>query len=184
MEEKKLTDEEIKSIRYDLVLQKGVAGLDGFASVPHSKLVKYLDLIDRLQSDYSNLKERYVKVLGLNEKVIAEQKAEIERLTEERQNLLDKYHQADEAIDHWFKMYKQTKIENAELQKQVDELKEEREHMQAEIIATEESRLQAVKDTVKEILGFILAKEFEKGDYLTDDELKKLVGEKYGVEVE
>jgi hypothetical protein len=38
-------------------------------------------------------------------------------------------------------------------------------------------------DTAKEILGLILAKEFEKGDYLTDDELKKLVGEKYGVDL-
>jgi hypothetical protein len=75
-----MTDEEIKDIRYDLVLQKGVAGLDGFARVPHSKLIKWLYLIDYLQNDYSNLKERYVKVLDLNEKVIAEQKAEIERL--------------------------------------------------------------------------------------------------------
>ena len=39
-------------------------------------------------------------------------------------------------------------------------------------------------DTAREILGLILAKEFEKGDYLTDDELKKLVGEKYGVDLE
>ena len=43
---------------------------------------------------------------------------------------------------------------------------------------------QAEKDTAKEILGLILAKEFEKGDYLTDDELKELFKERYGVEVE
>jgi hypothetical protein len=42
-----------------------------------------LDLIHRLQEDYSKLKEKYVKVLDLNEKVIAEQKAEIERLKNE-----------------------------------------------------------------------------------------------------
>jgi predicted amidophosphoribosyltransferase len=60
--------------------------------------------------------------------------------------------------------------ENAEFQKQVDELKEERYYTE--------------QDTAKEILGLILAKEFEKGDYLTDDELKKLFEEKYGVEVE
>ena len=39
-------------------------------------------------------------------------------------------------------------------------------------------------DTAKEILGVILAKEFEKGDYLTDDELHELFKERYGVEVE
>lgn len=38
-------------------------------------------------------------------------------------------------------------------------------------------------DTAREILGLILAKEFEKGDYLTDDELKKLFVEKYGVDL-
>lgn len=43
---------------------------------------------------------------------------------------------------------------------------------------------QAEKDTAKEILGVILAKEFEKGDYLTDDELHELFKERYGVEVE
>lgn len=39
-------------------------------------------------------------------------------------------------------------------------------------------------DTAREILGVILAKEFEKGDYLTDDELHELFKERYGVEVE
>lgn len=46
-----------------------------------------LDLIHRLQDDYLKLKERYVKVLDLNEKVIADQKAEIERLTKEHERI-------------------------------------------------------------------------------------------------
>lgn len=57
-------------------------------NTPDSQLVyitgeavfEILDIIHRLQDDYSKLKERYVKVLDLNEKVIYEQKAEIERL--------------------------------------------------------------------------------------------------------
>ena len=93
------------------------------------------------------------------------QKAEIERLTGvvNRLEMADKCGRRMRTVD-------QKKI--AELQKQVDELKDERENMQAE------------KDTAKYILGLILAKEFEKGDYLTDYELKELFKERYGVEVE
>lgn len=75
---------------------------------------------------------------------------------------------------------------NAELQKQVDELKEERENMQAEIIATEESRLQAVKDTAKEILqevGNIVDDGDDRFKY-KDYQWHKDLCKRYGVEVE
>lgn len=85
--EKKLTNEEIVKAFEDekefLLKEEKRTG-----NAPDTQLVyirgeavlKILDLIHRLQEDYSKLKERYVKVLDLNEKVIAEQKAEIERL--------------------------------------------------------------------------------------------------------
>lgn len=74
-----------------------------------------------------------------------------------------------------------------ESQKQVDELKEERENMQAEIIATEEARLQAVKDTAKEIYSAVL--EFcpvhNDGSYSKFISLfEEWLKHKYGVEVE
>ena len=84
--------------------------------------------------------------------LIQRQKAEIERLTEERQSLVTKLNQTDEAVDYWFDKFKAEKdevkrlreekeylngcakqfladyqkceIERVELQKQVDELKE------------------------------------------------------------
>lgn len=119
---------------------------------------KILDLIHRLQADYSNLKERYVKVLGLNEKVIAEQKAEIQRLTREYERITYNKQEYLEWVDGFlrthtvmkdrgedYKMFDRewmcntfwAKIESSldyiidlenqrnELQKQVDELKEE-----------------------------------------------------------
>ena len=71
------------------------------------------------------------------------------------------------------------------LQEEVAVLKEERENMQAEIIATEEARLQAVKDTAKEILA--------KANELWLDtinpnclisKIERWIKERYGVEVE
>ena len=68
------------------------------------------------------------------------------------------------------------------LEKQVDELKEERENMQAEIIATEEARLQKEKDTAKEIWEHIV------DCFLMRSEnkyfFKKWLQERYGVEAE
>ena len=74
-----------------------------------------------------------------------------------------------------------------ESQKQVDELtafKNEAISMSLYGKGRKDGEEVAVKDTAKEILGLILAKEFEKGDYLTDDELHELFKERYGVEVE
>lgn len=81
---------------------------------------------------------------------------------------------------------------------EIERLAEERENMQAEIIATEEARLQTVKDTAKEILQMIvytlfLCREWKNEDYKEgyeqalkdyDNHLEKLFKEFYGVEVE
>ena len=77
------------------------------------------------------------------------------------------------------------------LQKQVDELTEERENMQAEIIATEEARLQAVKSTAKEIYSeigdddilVISTQEYGKIEVVPLERLQEIVKGK-GVEVE
>ena len=69
-----------------------------------------------------------------------------------------------------------------ELQKQVDELIEERENMQSEIIATEEARLQAVKDTAKEICDLIL-EHWQGHDLVECDWLIVAISEKYGVDM-
>ena len=76
MEEKKLTDEKAM-FNY---IANTVLGEVKPLYLRKRIVTEILDLIHRLQSDYSNLKERYVKVLDFNEKVIAEQKTEIERL--------------------------------------------------------------------------------------------------------
>ena len=69
-----------------------------------------------------------------------------------------------------------------ESQKQVNELKEERENMQAEIIATEEARLQAVKSTAKEIWEHVVDCFLmqNKNKYF----FKKWLQERYGLGVE
>lgn len=80
-----------------------------------------LDLIRRLQErvfDYENL-EKHAKKLELEN---IEQKAEIERLTEENGYL-------DGCAKQFLADYQKCEIERAELQKQVDELKEENEKL-------------------------------------------------------
>ena len=156
MNEKKLTDEEIVK-----ALKNASTGYG--AGIVGNLWDLTLDLIDR-------------------------QKAEIERLTEERKtaNMHD--------LMYWFNAYKEcvddcekyvieasdNKSECIRLQKQVDELKEERKNMQAEIIGLESQKEdlyfqnknlqtyidnhepiwkrnteQAVKDTAKEIIAAV-----------------------------
>lgn len=132
--------------------------------------------------------------------LIKRQKAEIERLTEENKELATNKKCETTIFNELcltlgvvkaVEELEKQKKENAELQKQVDELTA----FKTEAISMslygkgrkdgeEVGYRQAVKDTAKEILGLILAKEFEKGDYLTDDELHELFKERYGVEVE
>ena len=111
---------------------------------------------------------------------IVEQKAEIKRLKN--------------AYKEGFEQGKfDSQVKIVELQKQVDELKEERENMQAEIIAMDEARLQAVKDTAKEIFQE-LYNQFS-ADYINHeinnlkdwnyaDFIVSFAKDRYGVEVE
>lgn len=199
MEEKKLTD-----------------GKSMFNYVANDILgqVKPLYLRKRIVTEIFDLIHR---LQGEN----AEQKVQIERLTEDRNQLALCNKGLQDGINEYQADNAELGRKNAELQKQVDELKDERENMQAEILRFEDMKFtqehcdlydenealkqwlkrlnadleyeknwgkiqakQAEKDTAKEILGVILAKEFEKGDYLTDDELHELFKERYGVEVE
>ena len=147
MEEKNLTDKEIvkaltckKEIILEEVNRTNNSVDDLIVCVDAKVVVGALDLIHRLQDDYSNLKERYVKVLGLNEKVIAEQKAEIERLTEDRNQLALCNKGLQDGINEYQADNAELGRKNAELQKQVDELKDERENMQAEILRFEDMK--------------------------------------------
>lgn len=123
MEEKKITDEEIaKAILQSIEYSKTITYFDEWGNCKAIMMADVIDLIHRLHSENT------------------EQKAEIERLTEEREN------------------------------------------MQAEIIATEESRLQAVKSTAKEI--FQIAVDFYDGKDINGDLFLGTLRERYGVEVE
>lgn len=120
MEEKKLTDEEI------------IHNLKYFGEEKlHRK--EALDLIHRLQSEKKELKsiaeyqqgsnmERW-RIIQEKDKTIAEQKAEIERLTEENEYL-------DMCGKQFLADYQKCEVERAELENQVDELKKERENVQ------------------------------------------------------
>lgn len=87
MEERKLTDEQV------LKALEICGNEEGCRDCPY-KINKIeccfslerasLAIIKRLQDDYLKLKEKYVKVLDLNEKVITEQKSQIEWLENER----------------------------------------------------------------------------------------------------
>ena len=109
--------------------------------------ITHIDLCTEILVLRKQKSELQKKVNKLN-KTINKRKAEIERLTE-RLDYFQKtsdYHEGNQ---------KELEAKNAELQKQVDELEEEYENMQAEIVATEERRLQAVKDTAKEWYGIV-----------------------------
>ena len=92
MSEKKFTDEEIvKALERCIDESMGCVGCPYHGNSCRQMDIDTLDLIHRLQDDYSNLKERYVKVLGLNEKVIAEQKEIIEKQVEIYEKLETSY---------------------------------------------------------------------------------------------
>lgn len=165
MEENKLTDEEIVK---DMIAHKRAADAYAFVQITGPQMQRWLDLIHRLQDDYSNLKERYVKVLDLNEKVISEQKAEIERLTK-RLELADKDN--DNLAKTIFEYEKQVDELTASREIQINELHE------YHAIVAEEIKQQAVKGTVKKCADWI---DNERGYCGLGHLLKKA----FGVEVE
>ena len=109
MEEKKLTDEELKQAFF--ILRHGSS----------EGLSEYIKAVLAIENEYNR------------------QKAEIERLTEE------KTESAKTAIEVLEK--------NIELQKQVDELKEERENMQAVIFGLEEDKRKLLKRLDEEFVS-------------------------------
>lgn len=184
----KLTDEEIVmslcAQRQHLLNEQRLTGRapdEQIVYVTGGAVFEILDLIHRLQADYSNLKERYVKVLDLNEKVIAKQQAEIERLTEERDKLFNANVDTQEELN---KVRLDRNRENTELQKQVDELKAENTELYKEhtaLIAGSILKQQDIaKETAKEICGLIL-EHWEKKQFVECDWLRVAIAEKYGV---
>lgn len=185
MEEKKLTDEEIVEI-----LKKRIENINPWETNALEYHKGLFDLIHRLQSEnkelkspkfaswklkFFNLKEEFDKELSEHEEFTKKAKAEIERLTEENKKLVE---EIDLEVDLQTKRKRQIIAEsqefideiankNAELQKQVDELKAEKENLYflnknlEDYIDNHEpiwkrNTEQAVKDTAKEILHELL----------------------------
>jgi vacuolar-type H+-ATPase subunit I/STV1 len=180
MEEKKLTDEEIIK-----AFEVCYFGNESCSACPYE--INDIDCTDRRSvKDMFDLMNR--------------QKAEIERLKASHKFIVTKGGRDYGKTAH-FKIidYDRLKEQNAELQKQVDELKEERENMSGEIFALEtrlqqerieKQRLreaiervekQAVKDTAKEIYCHIAKAWYDKEMLKIFREYLK---ERYGVEVE
>ena len=153
MEEKKLTDEEIvKALECCAVGRKCrecpyvIKKIDCFLwQMVESDL---LDLIHRLQDENERLTE------GKNE------------IWDERNRICKGYW---ETMDE----YKQYREQNAELQKQVDELKI---YLASEKVCSK----QAVKETAKDILQAVLE---DVGEFYAGDIVEQL-SKRYGVEVE
>jgi predicted transcriptional regulator len=111
----------------------------------------------------------------------AEQKAEIERLTEEKWQVQDD-------LDNYNEMNRELETKNTELQKQVDELKKRLvdEFEVFKVEAYGKVKLQAVKDTAKEILQYV-GDLYDDGDQrfgLKSYQWHKNLCKRYGVEVE
>ena len=142
------------------------------------------DLIERiriLEHNWSCAEESYNNAVKNSEKIFAEQKAEIERLTEEKQDIIGR----KAGLEY---SYNQVKEKNSELQKQVDELKEQflftckNCHLKKDIELLQYQKEQADKDTAKEILQDLYY-EFDRiGDEGACGEIR-LKAEAYGVEV-
>jgi DNA-binding transcriptional MerR regulator len=214
MQEKKLNDDEIVKA-LECCKQKGGKDTckycytcpasvwdfeDGITECNVDLFQKAINLIHRLQSDLetcSNIEKQ-------EKETNAELRQEIERLTEERDMYADDLYWKAEVRKREDFITELT-VENSELQKQVDELKEELEkayeielaNIQAEIADAGTSchwcERQTVKETAKEIYHLIdmfpiptrkgqqrYATGFENG--LTAIKLK--IAERYGVEVE
>lgn len=125
------------------------------------------DVIQRLQGENKGLKERGEKIINGLYETIDKKQAEIERLTEERDMYADDLYWKAEVRKREDFITELT-VENAELQKQVDE-------WNSAFIPTR-ARQQAVKDTAKEIL--------QEGKYCLSKSLRDWIRERYGVEVE
>ena len=183
-EEKKLTDEEIIEALYECEREEIVfyRYTDGI-NVYHKHISELaIDLIHRLQEENEGLKSVNSWLLDrckIKDGEISEQKAEIERLTEEKKTLV------------WL---------NQDLKKQVDELTEKLGKVLSTVGIDEYQQSkaveQAVKDTAKEILQWLKAKvimtEIPHGSEPCEEDVEAVMWwqieehfkKKYGVEVE
>ena len=189
MEEKKLTAEEIvKKLNY--IKEQYLSYI--YNDDDECKVLfvdDILDLIHRLQSEnkelkspkfaswklkFFNLKEEFDKELSEHEEFTKKAKEEIERLTEERDMYADDLYWKAEVRKREDFITELT-VENAELQKQVDELKDICLDCPYKL-KFDEIEKQTVKDTAKEIL--------QRGKYCMPSGLRDWIKERYGVEVE
>lgn len=153
-------------------LTLAVGGFKGENKVVHKENDELLGKIEHLTKENAN-------VISMNDALYREKKElqkQVDELKEERENMQAVIFGLEE--------------DKRKLLKRLDE-----EFVSLKAVRAGENSSKAMKmlvesvgfvqkDTAKEILGDILVKEFEKGDYLTDDELTNLFAEKYGVEVE
>ena len=206
MEEKKLTDDEklLKQIRY-LADRYGTANCIGNPS--KNFFIDTLDLIHRLQNEVSQFKskaEHIEEVYNADRehfiKTTTEQKAEIERLTEENDKLVSSLscervvnRQSKELLDNFHECDKLLRKENAELQKQVDELKMEKARAMRGCEWLSDCQSQAVKNTAKKCNDFMHALICKYNGYIDrkdgaygnmHKEADEFVKERYGVEAE
>ena len=199
MNEKKLTDEEIvKALENTrITLDELKEDDDDYEKLLLIKKITNcsLDLIRRLQDEKKELQESADLFSDFNGKlnaIIAEQKAEIERLKEEKafykeksSTLSEDYESLKKDTDRLEFRLSDERVKNAELQKQVDELKGKI----CELVADKGNLVvkvkQTVKDTAKEILTELIEKAHSNGCIdLTVNEVKAWFREDYGVEVE
>jgi chromosome segregation ATPase len=162
MEEKKLTDEEIKKAFF--ILAKG----------SDEGLSEYVKAVLVIKNEYKR------------------QKAEIERLKDRHLKLMDEHDEYGNLAVERLIENEELKAKAVELQKQVDELKEElekvyeieRANIQSEIADAGTSchwcKNETVKDTAKEILQAVLE---DVGEFYVGDIVEQL-SKRYGVEVE
>jgi alanyl-tRNA synthetase len=128
------------------------------------------------------------------EKQNAEQKAEIERLTREvdkQKNFVTAWEESWKiANEQNTKIRVKLKKENAELQKQVDELKKTIsikvgyiDRVESEVVEWQFATKKSVKDTAKEILQRIMTI-IKKSDGFLCEEVVRIMAKQNGVEVE
>jgi hypothetical protein len=214
MEEKKLTDEEIIKAYSNCADHNNCCECPLWEEMKRRNCICreiILGVINRLQSENESLKKDYIE-LDLEARELRtendKQKAEIERLTEERDvagyknnslifdksNLQTKNGKLQKEIERWKEEYSWLDCKCQALQKQVDELKEKLWKSKQDMMTYHSKTVaEAVKDTAKEIYHLIdmspiptrqgqqrYATGFENG--LTSIKLK--IAERYGVEVE
>ena len=154
-----------------------------------------IEQIRILEHNWSCSEENFNNSVKNSEKIFAEQKVEIEQLTEA---LANEMNECCDFRDKFIKLDRRSTkltIENAELQKQVDKLKEERDTYKNAVSNESEAYDLgyalgydiAVKDTAKEILNevaYVYTEDMGYIDWLKDcyfgGEMERLC-EKYGL---